>query len=207
MTNPASKGIPKELEPLAKEARKYKSAEEFIKDFVKDSYIKQPVYHGTNTQFKFFDFKKLTDKEGLKIELGMGKGTLSFATSKGEASKYGKRIIEARLKIKKPFIIKGPEWADSNYERWRRVRDGWKDTITDIHWGKYKTYAGRVNSFIKQLKKEGYDAIILGHPKLDKNLEITVFYPHQVFTKDFYNQALKGVKKNNNKTKKVGIKL
>ncbi|RKY38606.1 MAG: hypothetical protein DRP75_04180, partial [Candidatus Omnitrophota bacterium] len=186
--------IPEELEPLAEEARKYKSEEEFVKDFVKDSYIKQPVYHGTNAQFKFFDFKKLTDKKGLKLGLGMGKGTLSFATSKGEASKYGKRIIEARLKIKKPFIIEGPEWADLNNERWRRVTEGWKDTITDIYWGRYKTYAGRVNSFIRQLKKEGYDAIILGHTKFDKNLEITVFYPHQVLTKDFYNQAIKGAK-------------
>lgn len=148
-----------------------------------ESKIQQTVYHGTDAVFKEFDKAKMLDKEGLKLGLGMGKGTITFSTSKGEAQKYGKNIVEAKVNIKKPFVIKGPEWADMGYERWKRVRDGMKDTTTDIYWGKYKTYAGRVNSFVRQLKKEGYDGIILGHPKLEKDLEITVFDTSQIIIK------------------------
>ena len=52
LLNKTTKTTPKELQPLAEEAKKYKSAEEFIRA------QGTPVYHGTNREFNVFD--KLT---------------------------------------------------------------------------------------------------------------------------------------------------
>lgn len=94
------------------EAKKYKTAEEFVKA------QGAPVYHGTNAQFDNFDLSKIGNRDSGWF----GKG-FYFTNSKGEASTYGKNIKEAYLNIKKPFDFskynhpdfKGYNFADGYY--------------------------------------------------------------------------------------------
>ena len=62
------------------------------------------VYHGTNREFSEFSMDK-----GHSHDLGFyGRGiyfTFGGSWSKGEASYYGNRVVEAYLKIEKPFVF------------------------------------------------------------------------------------------------------
>jgi len=79
---PTTPSIPKELEPLAAEAQKYKSAEEFVKG------QGTPVFRGQSHEgFTAFDGK---DKS--RFLPGM-KGT-SFSTTRESALNYGDKVIE-----------------------------------------------------------------------------------------------------------------
>ena len=91
---PAEKGIiPKELEPLAVEARKYKSAEEFVS-------AQKPYYSGGKLEIKQFGLGKLkTGEERLGYYL-----TSSKDYAKTFAGKEGK-ITEAFVDIKKPYLV------------------------------------------------------------------------------------------------------
>lgn len=78
------KGITKDLEPLAVEARKYKTAEEFVK--------KQPlVYHGSPTELKQFN-----NKQGTFF-------TDDMMNAEGYAG--GENVYEGYLNLKKPLVI------------------------------------------------------------------------------------------------------
>src|SRR5690348_10145350 len=70
-----------ELEPLAAEARKYKSAEEFVK-------AKTNAFHGTDAEFEVFDQSKAGSKGIL-----YGKGTY-LTNSRDIAKFHGKNIKE-----------------------------------------------------------------------------------------------------------------
>ena len=180
---------------LAKEAIKYKSAEEFVKA------QGTPVYHGTQAKFNKFDSKFATDAEGRKLNLGWGKGNFYFTTKKGEALKYATRerspeiaklypkgepnVIEAFIDIKKPFDIE----IGKNAERWRKVRDGyWTDGVSDFNYHKIQKGKTKAEAFVEQLKKEGYDGIIDGQ-------EVTAFSENSIKTKsqltDIWNKANK----------------
>lgn len=181
--------------PLYQEARKYKSAEEFVKA------QGTPVYHGTQVKFDKFDSKFATDAEGRKLNLGWGKGNFYFTTKKGEALKYATRerspevaklypkgepnVIEAFVDIKKPFDME----VGKNAERWRKVRDGyWTDGVSDFNYHKISKGKTKAEAFVEQLKKEGYDGIIDGQ-------EITAFSENQIKTKSqlisIWNEANK----------------
>lgn len=71
--------IPKELAPLAKEAAKYKSAEEFVR-------AKTNAVHGTDANFTVFDATKAGEKGAV-----YGKGTY-LTTSAKEAAQHGKNV-------------------------------------------------------------------------------------------------------------------
>ena len=95
--------IPKELETLAQEARKYKSAEEFVKAQV-------PVYHGSPVPLKKFLNKK---------------GGVFFTDSMEDASGFAgspDNIYEGYLNFKKPLVIdaKGRKWDDLK-TKWGRT--------------------------------------------------------------------------------------
>lgn len=79
--------IPKELKPLAEEAKKYKSAEEFVKAQEE----KSPLigYHGTTPE-KI----RSIDKGGF---FHMKDGTVYFATKKGVTSSYGSAVVTRDL--------------------------------------------------------------------------------------------------------------
>jgi len=91
---PVGKLVPKlgrGLDTLAAEARKYKSAEEFVR-------AQQPVYHGTNAKFDVFD----TGKHGTNIkseDIG-----IAFTNTKEEAGGYGK-VKEAYLDFRNPKVL------------------------------------------------------------------------------------------------------
>lgn len=103
---PTIKAIPIELEPLAKEARKYKSAEEFFnntpettklfrsvsseaKSFVKNSKIKNVFFRHSDTPF----VKGVSIRNQFVDEVGL------FITK-------GKKTTKVLLNIKNPFIRK-----------------------------------------------------------------------------------------------------
>jgi len=95
-----SEFLPKKkvVNSLEQEAKKYKSAEEFVKA------QGTPVYHGTNAKFDVFDETKF--KNGW-----LGKGAY-FTSNKTLAKENGKILKEATLNIKNPFIIKGNSPSD-----------------------------------------------------------------------------------------------
>lgn len=98
-----SKNIP---DDLTKEAKKYKTAEEFVKA------QGTPVYHGTNKDFLTFDPKKINSIESSGDFVGEG---FYFIDTPEKASNYAKQAIkkfggeevikEVYLDIKKPLII------------------------------------------------------------------------------------------------------
>lgn len=87
---PETLAIPKELEPLAAEARKYKSAEEFV------GARGETLYHGTSKEFDTF----IPSEEGR-----LGKG-IYLIDSISQAGVFGKNIKEVKVNLKKPFIVK-----------------------------------------------------------------------------------------------------
>ena len=171
-----------ELEPLAEEARKYKSVEEFMEA------QGQPLYHGTKFDAKFERF----------IE-GYGKGFKErgiFFTDNIDVAraftgdKEFENIKEAYLDIKNPLIIdaKGAHWTKIEFE------------------GKNID----IDSFAGIARKRGNDGVIVKNVSdvftLTGNTYIAL-KPDQIKTKqqltDIYNQATAGVKAKEEITKKV----
>lgn len=164
-TKPA---IPPDLQPLAQEARKYKSAEEFIKGLdtpVENGVLKsfdrpQLVYHGTKNKFADENFKVGTTP--------LQKGKIWFTEHKQIAQHFaGKRggeVKEVYLKINNP-----------------------------LEYGGGRTLTSEMRKALDNPQKYGYDAIV----KYDDGgarTEIAVFNKEQIMTKsqltDFYNKAV-----------------
>lgn len=72
-----------------------------IAEFTKDSVIKSPVFHGTNSA-KFSTFSH--DKIGSNVGHTIGRG-FYFTPDRKLASAYGKNVGEYFLNIKKPSIV------------------------------------------------------------------------------------------------------
>ncbi len=158
-----------------------------FKSFFKDSKVLDEqgeplvVYHGTQSSFDAFEKRKAHDKEGKSLGLGFGRNVFYFSSSPGAANQFAFRgergpgyvpgspsIVPAFLSVENPFD------AEKNYERYRRARDGWRDTETDIYWGDFPSSRNqRIEAFVKQLKKEGHDGIVFGD-------EYAVFEPTQI---------------------------
>jgi hypothetical protein len=86
----------KNIDPLMQEARKYKSAEEFVK-------AQTPVYHGSPVELKQFH----------------NKSGVFFADNYADASGFGgnpDNVYEGYLNFKKPLVIdaKGAKWDELN---------------------------------------------------------------------------------------------
>jgi hypothetical protein len=127
--------ITKELQPLAEEAKKFKTAEEFIESVPTDIPTKTgesvllKSFHGTD---KSFDKFKITEK-GVRYS-GDGvyftpskEGAKHFAGDKG-------RVIESYLDLKKPYTRYLPEGN------------------SDLQFG---------NDFINEIKSKGFDSLIV----------------------------------------------
>src|ERR1035437_1410221 len=96
--------IPKSMEPLALEAQKYKSAEEFVKA------QGTPILHGTNNKFDVFDASKMgTFEQGHSA-----KNAFWFSDSKTTAGSYGTNLKEVYAKFDNPIKIdaKGQMYGD-----------------------------------------------------------------------------------------------
>jgi len=174
---PAEKGIiPKELQPLAQEARKYKSAEEFVD--------KEAIYfHGTKSKVPFSEFKDQPDKNF---------STFSFTKNKVFAEKFG-RVEKYNIDVKNTFDFRNEnhliELKESLGEDFsileKRIRKG---DFEAIEQGRVLTAldSAGFDSFLTKETFKGETAINIG--VFDKNLIKT----EQQLT-DFYNQAVKGV--------------
>src|SRR3990167_4789079 len=100
----APRVIDEALQPLAQEARKYKTAEEFLKvNPIKESKVSQLVYHGSPNQFETFDIKfmgKQGRTEGSGFYFTDGKDI-----AQGYAREEGGKLFEVYLDIKKPMSL------------------------------------------------------------------------------------------------------
>lgn len=129
-------------DPLIKEARKYKSAEEFVRAKTKEvptepmTKTGKPVtiksYHGTKKQFDNFEIQK----DGVRYT---GDG-IYFTPSKEGAKNFGDRVIEAHLELKNPYNLYLPK---GNFD--------------------WQPGADRIN----EIKRAGHDAIIVRFKDVD----------------------------------------
>ncbi len=207
--------IPKELQPLAQEATKYKSAEEFVKAQGK------PVYHGTPNQFDRFEMSKVGERgrtEGRGFYFTDKKDIAEKAYTSipgGGGTTPNGRVIEAYLDLKKPMTTTQRKVSDSQWRNLLGEIDKKNNSITDNY--------GSIDEAIKLFKETGNTDLdflselgninVLNHQELnDLFTRITgydgvikkeadgmiyvAFSPEQIKTKsqltDFYNQAVKG---------------
>ncbi len=113
-----------QITDLSKEAKKYKSAEEFMES------QGTPVYHGTDADFAEFDVTKAGKEWGGKASF--------FTTDKELAQGYGKNTIEAYVKFKNPKIITSmEEWGKVVYNPELLQKQGYDGVV-----GNWKTDAG-----------------------------------------------------------------
>ena len=85
-----------------------------LDDFVKDSKVKETVYHGTDFIFEEFDKDKIGQGTGNYGHYGYG---FYFSNSKKEASHYGDEVKTVKLNIKKPFT-----GTDEQIEEWAKIK-------------------------------------------------------------------------------------
>jgi hypothetical protein len=78
--------IPKELQPLAQEAQKYKTAEEFVSK-------QKPIYHGTNESFTKFDTNKMEGNQAWFTD-----NKADFANGNSSGSVGTKNVMERYIK-------------------------------------------------------------------------------------------------------------
>ena len=113
-----TKDIPKELQPLAEEARKYKSAEEFANSQIN-------AFHQSQSKTPFNKFLQKGDKGYKKASYSEAGEGIYFSPSKELVqSKYGKDggvLVEAMLDMKKPLDLGE---FDSMYFDGKKVNSG-----------------------------------------------------------------------------------
>ena len=158
------------IKALMEEARKYGSAEEFMKWLEKQKKIS---YHGTNAKFDTFSLKNFWQTD----EWFSGVGYY-FSWEKSYAKEYGKIIKKAFLDIKRPYIY------EDNMALWSV--NPWKFRIS--LWLDENASASAVR---KELVKQWYDWVIIKNEW--KNIEEMVLNSSQIKTesqlKDMYNKA------------------
>lgn len=171
-------GSKSSLEALKNEAKKYKSAEDFVK-------AKTNAYHGTNADFSVFDPKKINTVEKAGDYAGSG---FYFTDTPERAGKYAdqavkkgggkKNIIEASLDIKNPLVLKNKEDIKKFWDSF-----GGEEAYFELE-------AKNPALIKKELIRRGYDGVV------DRVYgQTAVFEPGQIKTKsqltDLYNQSAK----------------
>lgn len=160
-----SKIIPvKESNPLLQEAKKYKSADEFVKWLEKDGKV---LYHGTNAKFDEFSLKYFWSTDDWFLW-----AWVYLTPKKWIAKVYGKNIMKTFADIKNPLII------DDNYSFW------WvnPDTIRKKLWIGINSKSYEVRN---ELIKQGYDWVYVNEIlwwNKKKLVEIVWLYPKQIKT-------------------------
>lgn len=99
-------------------------------------------YHGTNADFTVFDRSKRTKKVSLNV---MGDGNY-FTTRRQGAEHYGGNVIEAYIKIDKPYIFRNSEFQTVS------------EQITNDFGLEERIKGNQVQQF---LKEKGYDGVVL----------------------------------------------
>lgn len=193
---------PKGLEPLAEEARKYKSAEEFVK-------AKTDLFHGSiGGDFKSFDPSKFSTGTGSDY---FGKG--AYLTDNLEAAKdyaykdYSKvipfskgnaNIFDAEkgltLKELSGVLDKLPTGTTIDKTGWLDIAKMERPTLHSL---KKALTRPQVEELVSAIKEAGYDGISFNaRPDGIGGRYVTVFNPEKLMNEsqltDFYNQATKG---------------
>ncbi len=216
--------IPKDLQPLAQEARKYKSAEEFVEA------QGTPVYHGTPKEFEKFDLSFVGERgrtEGRGFYFTDKKGVAKVYTSKpGEPKIPGEgRIIEAYLDIKKPMSLKQRKITDNQLRKIieeasktneslilsygesvddvvRLIKENKTDVDIISELGNVGVPAQELNNIITKIT--GYDGII---QQMSDGKLLVAFNPEQIMTKsqltDFWEKSNLAISKNTERGIKV----
>jgi hypothetical protein len=198
--------IPPNLQPLAQEARKYKSAEEFVNSKIGK---KQPVYHGT-TEVIEGDFKYplyLTKDKAYAEHYATNKSASSITTYAKKGG--GEKVYEFYPKDSKRVLdIRKPEHAQAIENYWRESVSGQQvPTKTGLpDWIEGESLAqfieenklpfdsilvdegGIVDFFTQKIKHRG-----IGFVAINKNALLT-----KSQLTDFYNQA-KGISESTSK--------
>lgn len=171
---------------LFSEARKYKTAEEFLKAQSK------PLYHGTNTKFEVFNKSKIgsaTD-EGL-----FGRGfyfgnTEAFArvAPKGRLAKIVMEVYAPNANLFDINKIK-------NKSEMAELLNMSKDALIKDSNGIIRPVRGQVRQFTSHLQDLGYDGVII--KRGGDAVETVIFEPSQIKTKsqltDIWNEANKSL--------------
>jgi hypothetical protein len=133
------KEIPDELKPLAQEARKYKSAEEFVRG------QGTPVYHGTRQKFDTFSMDKMGTGKGYN-EIGIW-----FTKDKREADAIAEFTAKGKYPNTKEVYIQPKN---------KLVVDVKGDNVFGLQ--------GGPNKILKDAKTNGYDAVEFKNVYLQK---------------------------------------
>ena len=190
---PEIKLIPKELEPLVEEARKYKSAEEFIKNL---------IYHGSFTG----EFKPTYAKFGISFSKDSNVAKTRFAQKFGR-KEFQPGIKTFAVKLKKDTKIFSAEKAKELSEKgWRESKISLyarKQGFDGVDFSKVFPFEQEIRIWnLEKVKNLGDVHDLL--PTFQQEIFTTktgqksirnrkIEEPKQSLT-DFYNQAVKGTK-------------
>ena len=166
------------VDDLATEAKKYKSADEFVK-------AQPKLYHGTEQTFDEFSLKTF----GRATDSGDAGVGVYFTADKSYAKEFGSNIKEISVDLKNPYRYKTtPFFGGIGKEKFAKSI-GLSENAT-------------AKEVTAKLVKDGYDGVIIDadfSSGLIKSYEVVVFDPKAIKTKsqltDIYNQATKGVAK------------
>ena len=156
-------------DPLAQEARKYKSAEEFVKKQI-------PVYHGSPVPLKKFSNKK---------------GGAFFTDSMEDASGFAgnsDNVYEGYLNFKKPLII------DAKGAKWDELNTKWGESTQEIISNAEKEGYDGV-TFKNIVDNVGDTTDFGGQSTIHYAYKPENAFVNESQLTDFYNQAVKGVEK------------
>ena len=165
--------IPKELEPLAVEARKYKSAEEFVSDFLKD-YKEANLFPA---QIKWINDPTALG-EGMKLHEFIDWGSeVKFKLGKGWHSK----AVEAEVNYYRSLVSELNKYAIKDIDNvvLKRLAEKYGKDLYGLEISKPIPFKAK-----SRVKQEIYDLIV---NKLEKVKPVSSLT-------DFYTQATKGIK-------------
>lgn len=184
-----------ELKPLIAEAKKYKTAEEFVE-------AQPKVYHGTSAEeIKEFTLQKRYDLGGLVTRREAKAPIISFTESLEAAKRFaqlrgGKTVIEATISKDAKVLDLVPEKGKFE-EVINKVKQFDPELADDIDEARADFHdAIEDPNFIQKAKDAGYDAVRFVEPKdtlAPGGISIAVINPKVIKTKqqltDFWRQA------------------
>lgn len=126
------------------------------------------VYHGTNTDFHTFDYKRA----GAGNDTGMRGRGFYFSPNSKTSGSYGNIIKAVFLSIKHPFKPSDFSSAEEIADK-LGIDDGTFEF--DSNSGQFRVYSSYAGMLTGQLKDANYDGVI--YPP---GQEIVAFYPNQI---------------------------
>ena len=143
-------------DPLITEARKYDSAEEFVRHYInnKNSNFPNILYHGSNESFEEFEKKKGKRNYGIFGEEEVEANGFFFTTNKEYAKEYGKNVITAYVRVNNPLI--GTKEAQYGELTGQRLKDANYIFAPSVEWDDYVD----TNGIKKESAQVGTDVVV-----------------------------------------------